>query len=80
MQGQALRQFGSRVRSLREEHGLSQEALAHRAGLHRTYVGGVERGERNVSLLNILRLAAALGVSPAALFAGVDTGRGAVEG
>jgi transcriptional regulator with XRE-family HTH domain len=48
--------------------GLSQEALAAKAGIHRTYVGGVERGERNVGLKNILRLAAALGVHPRDLF------------
>lgn len=60
--------FGARVRELRKDAGLSQEALAHACGLDRTYVGGVERGERNVSLLNIHRIAAALGVSPKELF------------
>lgn len=60
--------FGQRVRSLRLEQGQSQEDLAHRAGLDRSYVGGVERGERNISLDNIHRIAAALGVAPAALF------------
>ncbi|MCL4413131.1 MAG: helix-turn-helix domain-containing protein [Actinobacteria bacterium] len=56
----ALREFGRRVRRARLAQGLSQEGLAERAGLHRTYVGTVERGERNPALLNILRLAAAL--------------------
>jgi len=56
-----LHAFGSRVRELREAEGVSQEVLAQRAGLHRTYVGSVERGERNVSLLNMQRLADALG-------------------
>ena len=63
------RAFGVRVRELRADRGLSQEALAERAGIHRTYVGSVERGERNVALDNIHALAAALGVSPARLVA-----------
>lgn len=63
--------FGARVRALREERGLSQERLAEVAGLHRTYVGGVERGERNVSLVNIGRLARALDVTLGDLFAGL---------
>jgi transcriptional regulator with XRE-family HTH domain len=62
-----LHAFGARVRVLRERTGLSQEALADRAGLHRTYVGSVERGERNISLANIHRLADALGVTSAEL-------------
>jgi transcriptional regulator with XRE-family HTH domain len=62
--------FGRRVRILRERKGLSQERLAELADLHRNYVGGIERGERNVGLRNILRLAKALGVSPTALFRG----------
>ncbi|MFE4056032.1 helix-turn-helix domain-containing protein [Streptomyces sp. NPDC059096] len=62
-----LVKFGLRVRGLREARGLSQERLAELAGLHRTYVGSVERGERNVSLVNIHRLARALSVAPAEL-------------
>jgi transcriptional regulator with XRE-family HTH domain len=68
MKQDPLKQFGDRVRALRERTGLSQEALAAKAGIHRTYMGGVERGERNVCLKNIVRLAAALGVSPRDLF------------
>ncbi len=62
-----LQRFGARVRAERERLGVSQEDLADRAGMHRTYLGGVERGERNVGLLNLLRIARALGVAPAAL-------------
>jgi len=60
--------FGTTVRRLRDERGYSQEELAERAGLHRNYVGGVERGERNVGLENIVRLARALSVRPSELF------------
>jgi len=62
------RAFGAHVRELRHRLKLSQEELAHRAGLHWTYVGGIERGERNPSLVNIGRLAEALGVPLADLF------------
>lgn len=55
-----LKRFGERVRQLRVAAGLSQEQLADRCGLHRTYIGGVERGERNVGLLNVYAIAAAL--------------------
>jgi transcriptional regulator with XRE-family HTH domain len=59
--------FGNRVRELRLRLGLSQEKLAEFADLHRNYVGGVERGERNVSLLNIVKLAYGLKVRPTKL-------------
>lgn len=59
-----LKRFGQRVRELRLVAELSQEELAERSGLHRTYVGGIERGERNVGVLNLLRLARALRVRP----------------
>lgn len=68
-----LRAFGASVRAIRLDRALSQEALAERAGLHRTYVGDIERGRRNVSLVNIDRLARALSTSPADLL--VDTDR-----
>ncbi len=59
--------FGARVRELRRARGVSQEELADEAGLDRTYVSGVERGRRNISLVNIHRRAAALGGEPAEL-------------
>lgn len=60
--------FGRRVRALRQERGFSQEAFADAAGLDRTYIGGIERGTRNVSLINIERIAKALRVQLAELF------------
>jgi len=54
--------LGARVRRIRQEKGMSQEALALACDLDRTYVGGVERGERNISLVNIHKIARALGV------------------
>lgn len=58
------KQFGVRVRNLRKEKELSQESLALACELDRTYIGGVERGERNISLINIHKIAKALGVQP----------------
>ena len=64
--------FGRRVRELRHRQGISQERLAERAGLHWTYVGGIERGERNPALLNIGKLARALSVSLSEFWSGFD--------
>lgn len=66
-----LEGLGARVRERRRELGLSQERLGELSALHRTYVGGVERGERNVSLVNIVALAQALDVDPGRLVEGL---------
>jgi len=59
--------FAANVRRLRKERGMSQEQLAEAAGVHRTYVGMIERGEKNVTIYNIERIAKALDVSPGSL-------------
>ncbi len=64
--------FGIRLRQLREKRGVSQEQLAQMVGMDRSYVGSVERGERNVSLENICKLAAGLAVAPARLLESAD--------
>ena len=66
-----MKRFGENVRWHRTNKGLSQEALADLSGLHRTYIGGIERGERNISLVNIVRLANALEVEIIKLLDGV---------
>jgi transcriptional regulator with XRE-family HTH domain len=63
-----LRDLGFRVRERRVARNWTQEELARRCGLHRTYIGSVERGERNVSALNLLRLAKCLRISVSDLF------------
>lgn len=59
--------FGLRLAEVRRAKGLSQERLALESGLARSYLGGVERGQRNIALLNIYRLAETLGVTPSSL-------------
>lgn len=66
-----LKRFGESLREHRQRAGLSQEKLAAKAGIDRTYVGGAERGERNVALVNIVRLADALDIAPAELLRNV---------
>lgn len=67
--GRAIRDYRARLR-------LSQEDLAHRTGLHRTYVGGIERGQRNPSFTNIVKLADALEVRPSQLISHAEELRG----
>lgn len=66
-----LQQFGAGIKVRREKLGFSQEELAERAGLHRTYIGGIEQGRRNLSLLNIMKIARALNLPPEELFKGI---------
>lgn len=63
--------LGRRVFELREAAGMTQEGLAHAAGLHWTYIGQIERGERNLSYKNVLKLARGLGIDAAELLRGV---------
>lgn len=67
----ATASFGQRVRARRQALGWSQERLAEEAGIHWTYLGQIERGRRNVTLHNILRLAQGLGCNPAELIDGL---------
>ncbi len=66
-----LKCIGATIRRLRQERNLSQDELALRAALHRTYMGGVERGERNLGIRNLIAIARALGVEPSILLQGV---------
>lgn len=74
-----LLQLGRNLRAIRQRAGLSQEALAEKSGVDRSYVGAVERGERNIAALNLIRLASALGVSVGEFFAN-DNGGGVLDG
>jgi len=67
MKSNILKRFGENVKKLRKAKGWSQEELADKAKLHRTYIGSIERSERNVSLLNIERIADSLAVHPSIL-------------
>jgi len=64
----ALVKLGQRIRDLRKEKGFSQESFAYEVGLDRTYMGGVERGERNIATLNLIRIAKTLKVEVGDLF------------
>jgi len=68
MKEKILKQFGQKVRSERIRQGLSQEELAERSGVHRTYIGMIERAEKNITLLNIYKISKALGLNIRDLF------------
>ena len=67
MEDNILKKFGDNVREERNNQGISQEELAYRAGLHRTYIGMIERAEKNITLINIEKIAIALKVEIKAL-------------
>lgn len=71
-----LERLGAEIRVKRQHSGMSQEELASKCGLHRTYIGSVERGERNISIKNLLRLADALGCSLSSLVRSLDKWEG----
>ncbi|HJX85448.1 MAG TPA: helix-turn-helix transcriptional regulator [Candidatus Angelobacter sp.] len=64
--------FGQAVRRLRQEKGISQEELAGLSGIHRTYIGDVERGTRNIALVNMTKIARALGISLSRMIAEME--------
>jgi transcriptional regulator with XRE-family HTH domain len=68
-----LAKVGQRIRQLRQEQGFSQEDFAAEVGLDRSYMGGIERGERNIAILNLIRIAKTLGVEVGDLFPSVKT-------
>ena len=69
MEGELQRAVGQNLRAYREGRGLSQEAFADLLGVHRTYMGGIERGERNLTLKTLERIAEQTGISPLELLA-----------
>jgi XRE family transcriptional regulator, regulator of sulfur utilization len=66
--------FGARLKELRESRSISQEQLAHAAGLHRTHISLIERGQRSIRLETLERLSKALGVPPSEMFLNVEGG------
>ena len=70
MEGELQKIVGTNLRLLRQQRGTSQEKLAEELGVHRTYMGSLERGERNLSLRSVERLAKSLGVEPLELLTG----------
>ncbi|HTW91483.1 MAG TPA: helix-turn-helix transcriptional regulator [bacterium] len=72
MPDDVVRKVGRRIRELRQKKGWSQEKLAEEAGLHRTYIGQVERGEKNIGVENLFRIAKAFDVEPAYMLRGLS--------
>jgi transcriptional regulator with XRE-family HTH domain len=72
MADENLKKFGKHSRDLRLAQKMTQEVLAEQAGLHPTYIGGIERGERNLGLANLLKLSGALNVRPSAILSVFD--------
>ena len=72
MQKELQKAVGQRVRKLRLQAGYSQEAFADHCGVHRTFMGTIERGETNLSLQNLARIAAGLGITLSKLFSGIE--------
>ena len=70
MEGDLQRRVGANLRAYRQAKGLSQEAFADLVGVHRTYMGGLERGERNITLRSLERMAEIIGVNPLRLLDG----------
>jgi transcriptional regulator with XRE-family HTH domain len=71
--GLLLRALGQRIRQLRTEKGYSQEGFADKCGVHRTFMGTIERGESNLSFQNIVKVATTLGVPLSGLFSGLES-------
>ncbi|MFA5959077.1 MAG: helix-turn-helix transcriptional regulator [Tatlockia sp.] len=69
----ALIKLGQRIRELRLERGFSQESFAHEVNLDRTYMGGIERGERNIAAINLIRIAKCLNIEVGELFPSINT-------
>ncbi len=69
----ALIKLGAKIRELRKSKGFSQEGFADEVGLDRTYMGGIERGERNIATLNLIRIALALNIEVGELFPPIQT-------
>ncbi|CAM3023444.1 TPA: helix-turn-helix transcriptional regulator [Legionella pneumophila] len=67
-----LLKLGNKIREVRKEHGFSQEAIASEAGIDRSYMGGIERGERNIAAVNLIKIARALNVEVGELFPSIE--------